>query len=414
MRDMVDLQDVLADYRPGFALPREMYTSQDVYDRDIAQVWNRSWLWVGHVSQIPEPGDYFLFDYGPESIIVVRDRTGEVRAHMNVCRHRGSRVCLEASGNARSFVCPYHAWTFELTGELRGGRAMGPDFDPGEWGLFPAQVRVFQGLILVCASTDAPPLDPGLAELAPLMAPFGFDTLKVAHTASYTVPANWKLAVENYMECYHCAPSHQDYSRSHSLKSPKDVQMLMVPMLERAEKMGLPATELNFNMEDGAPPGGDMFYRRYPLFEGYRTGSRSGQPVAPLLGTLTGFDGGATDVQVGFLNYFLAYSDHVVGYRFVPRGVQETDIQVVWMVRDTAQEGRDYDVEDLAWLWHVTSQDDERIIRHNQEGVNSHFFRPGPLAEMEGSIESFYNFYLHMIGARLKQAHASPDAPGGA
>ncbi len=400
MRDLPDLNIALAGYQPGYALPREMYTSQAVYDLDIEKVWNANWLWVGHVSQIPNPGDYFLFDYGTESVIICRDRQGEVRAHMNVCRHRGSRVCVEQSGNARSFVCPYHAWTFELSGELRGGRAMGADFDPAKWGLLPAQVRVFQGMILICASKDAPELDSGLEVLAPLTAPFGFEQMKVAHTASYPVPANWKLAVENYMECYHCAPSHQEYARSHSLKNPTDVVKLLPAMQDRARAAGLPIDEVSLNMEAGHPAGADIYYRRYPLFEGYKTGSKSGEPVAPLLGALTGFDGGATDVQLGMLNYFLVYSDHLVGYRFVPRGLQETDIQVVWMVHEDAEEGRDYDPQDVAWLWHVTSQDDERIIRHNQEGVNSHFFQPGPLAEMEFSIESFYQFYLHMIGAQ--------------
>ena len=101
--------------------------------------------------------------------------------------------------------------------------------------------------------------------------------------------------------------------------------------------------------------------------------------------------------MIGMLNSFLVYSDHLVGYRFVPRGLQQTDIQVVWMVRGDAEETRDYDKEALTWLWHVTSLDDERIIRHNQEGVNSHYFQPGPLGEMETAIQSFYDFYLQMI-----------------
>ena len=399
MTNPAEFTTILRDHKDGFALPREMYTSQAVYDHDIATIWNRSWIWVGHVSQIPNPGDYFLFDYGPESIIVVRDREGEIRAHMNVCRHRGSRVCTEASGNARMFVCPYHAWTFELNGKLRAGRAMGADFNPADYGLFAAQVRVFQGLILVCANEDAPDMEVGLEALAPLTEPFGLQDMKVAHTAHFPVPANWKLAHENYLECYHCAPAHQDYSRSHSLKSPAEVAALKPAMLERAVQMGLPADELLETPEANPSPGAEIYYRRYPLFEGYATGSKTGEPLAPLLGRLNGFDGGATDIQLGTLNFLLAYSDHVVGYRFVPRDVQETDIQVVWMVRSDAEEGRDYMLDDLTWLWHVTSLDDERIIRHNQEGVNSHFFRPGPLAEMESSIQAFYDTYLQMAGA---------------
>ena len=107
------------------------------------------------------------------------------------------------------------------------------------------------------------------------------------------------------------------------------------------------------------------------------------------------------------MNYFLIYSDHVVGYRFIPRDVQQTDIEVLWMLRGDAQAGTDYDREELVWLWDVTSQDDERIIRHNQAGVNSHFFKPGPLADMEWAINDFYAFYKHML-----LRHAPDDRNG--
>lgn len=392
-----ELDTLIADVTPGRALPRGFYTSAAIYDHDIASFWNQSWIWVGHVSQIPDAGDYFLFDYANESIIIVRDRDGEVRAHLNVCRHRGSRVCTDASGNARSFVCPYHAWTFELSGDLRAGRAMGADFDPAAWGLFPAQVLIFHGLIFVCASADAPPMQDGITRLDPLVRPFGIEHMKVVHTAHYPVPANWKLALENYMECYHCAPSHVEYARSHTLKSSQDVSEHLPRLQERARAIGLPDDTFSQSGYDSGNLGADFYYRRYPLYEGYETGSKTGAALAPPLGDLTGFDGGATDIQLGLLNNFLVYADHIVGYRFVPRGLQETDIQVVWMVREDAEEGRDYTLDDLTWLWHVTSLDDERIIRHNQEGVNSHFFQPGPLAEMEWGIRSFYDNYLAMI-----------------
>lgn len=392
-----ELARLIQDYKEGFALPRDFYTSQEIYDRDISAYWNRNWIWAGHVSQIPDPGDYFLLDYGPESIIVVRDREGEVRAHLNVCRHRGSRVCVEGEGKARLFVCPYHAWTYELSGKLRSGRSMGDDFDPGEYGLLPARVIVFQGLIFVCASDDAPPIEAGLERLAPLTAPFELENLKVAQKKVYPVPANWKLALENYMECYHCAPSHQEYAKSHTLKAPQEMEKLIEPLQARSRKIGLPTEELDETGPSAPAPGTDVYYRRYPLYDGYQTGSRDGAALAPPLGDLTGFDGGATDVQVGALNNFLIYADHVVAYRFLPRGLQETDIELVWLVRGDAEEKKDFATDELTWLWHVTSLDDERIIRHNQEGVNSHYFRPGPLADMEWGIVGFYEGYLNMI-----------------
>jgi len=396
-QEPVELDALIADYVPGHALPRGFYTSNAIFDHEIATVWNRNWIWVGHESQIPDPGDYFLFDYGPESIIVVRDREGAIRAHLNVCRHRGSRVCTEHSGHLQLLVCPYHAWTYELSGELRSRRGMSSDFEPADWGLMPAQIKVFQGMILVCASESAPSLDENLAQLAPLTEPFDFENLKLVHTENYCVPANWKLALENYLECFHCTPAHHEYSRSHTLASPRQMAAKLGPMRERSVEVGLPVQDLDLTGPDAKSPGADVYCRRYPLFDDYSTGSRSGEPLAPLLGSLTGFDGGATDVMLGILNSFLVYSDHVVGYRFVPRTLQETEIQVSWLVRGDAREGHDYRLDDLTWLWHTTSLDDERIIRHNQQGVNSHFFRPGPLAEQEYAIPGFYDFYLAMI-----------------
>ena len=395
--DLQVMFDLIDGQPEGFALPRHFYTSPVVYDHDIRTVWNRNWIWVGHICQVSEPGDYFLFDYGPESIIIVRDRSGTLHAHINVCRHRGSRVCLEKSGSARNFICPYHAWTFDLEGKLRNGREMGEGFDPANYGLFPAQLKIFQGLIFICTASDAPPIDAALERLAPLSAPFDLENLTLAHEAHYPVPANWKLAFENYLECYHCAPSHKDYSRSHTLKDPDQVAAFMPALHDRMRALGLPTEELDETGQSASAPGAEVYWRRYPLLAGYDTGSQTGAALAPPLGDLSGYDGGASDLGIGLLNYFLVYSDHLVGYRFVPRGVQETEIQIAWYVRSDAKANRDYVPEDLTWLWHVTSLDDERIIRHNQQGVNSQHFVPGPLSHMEQSLAGFYQTYFDVI-----------------
>ncbi len=395
---IANVRELVKTRRPGFALSGPFYTSPAVFDHDIKAFWNKNWIWVGHVSQIPEPGNFFRFDYASESIVVVRDRQGEIHAHINVCRHRGSRVCLEASGKTSVLSCPYHAWTYDLDGSLRTDRQMDKQFDRADYSLFSASLKVFQGLIFVCLSDQPPELEPALQRLAPLTRPFGFEDLKVVHSASFPVPANWKLALENYLECYHCAPAHKEYSRSHSLKDPASMtDDLLSALAENSRQAGLPADVLNETGPDAQSLGSDIYYRRYPLYPGYKTGSRSGEPVAPLLGGIAQYDGGATDVMIGPLNSFLAYADHIVGYRFIPRTLQETDIQVVWMVRGDAVEDRDYSIEELTWLWEVTSRDDERIIRYNQQGVNSTAFQPGPLSNMEWGIETFYHGYLSRI-----------------
>lgn len=382
-------------YRRGFSLEREFYCSPAVFAHDLDNIWGENWIWAGHVSQVANAGDYIRFDFGLESVIVVRDRNGALRAHLNVCRHRGSRVCLEASGHTAFFSCPYHGWVYELDGSLRSARRMSDDVDLREYGLRPVQVLEFQGLVFVCLANRTQPDSAALDRLAPHVAPFALSQMKVAHTVSYPLAANWKLALENYLECYHCARAHKDYASSHSLQNP-DTQTpsLNAALRARADSAGTSTQELAATGLAADPLGMDVYHRRYPLYDGYDTGSEDGQPLAPLLGRLQSFDGGASDVQIGPFNHFLIYADHVVGYRFLPRNVQETEMQVVWMVRNDALEGRDYDIRRLTWLWDRTSQDDERIIRLNQEGVNSIHYEPGPLVDMEWGIADFLDWYV--------------------
>ena len=391
-------KELISKYQGSQSLPRQFYTSETVYKMDIQHYWNHSWIWVGHINQIPNVGDFLLFDYGYESVIIARDKNNSVNAFLNVCRHRGSRVCIEKSGNTRVFVCPYHAWTYELNGSLRAAREMEDDFNTAEYSLKKVNLRIFHGLIFICVADNPPNIDEGLLQLEPLVEPFEFENLKIVHSANYPVAANWKLALENYMECYHCAPAHLEYSRSHSLKDPSSANIeLKNCMLKKSMDVGLSGEELHINLLESNNVEMDFYFSRYPLFQGYKTGSKSGEKLAPLLGRLKDFDGGTSDIQIGILNNFLSYSDHVIGYRFIPRSLQITDIEVIWMVRDDAEEGKDYNLEDLTWLWHCTSQDDERIIALNQKGVNSNHYVPGPLSNMEWGIKAFHAGYLKQL-----------------
>ena len=391
-------KELMLKCQGSHSLPRQFYTSEILYKMDIEHYWNHSWIWVGHVSQIPKAGDFFVFDYGYESVIVARDKNKNVNAFLNVCRHRGSRVCIKKSGNTRVFACPYHAWTYELSGKLRAAREMGDDFDKAEYSLKKVNLRVFHGLIFICISNNPPNIDKGLFKLKTLVEPFEFENLKIVHSQNYPVSANWKLALENYMECYHCAPAHLEYSKSHSLKDPSSANIeLKNCMLKKSMDVGLSGEELHINLLESNNVEMDFYFSRYPLFQGYKTGSKSGEKLAPLLGRLKDFDGGTSDIQIGILNNFLSYSDHVIGYRFIPRSLQITDIEVIWMVREDAEEGKDYNLEDLTWLWHCTSQDDERIIALNQKGVNSNHYVPGPLSNMEWGIKAFHAGYLKQL-----------------
>ncbi len=389
------LAALIAAQRPGYALDGPFYTDPAIFERDMERVFLRTWLFAGHVSQIPAPGDFLRYDLGGESVIVTRDGAGEVHALLNLCRHRGSRVCAAESGRARRLVCPYHGWVYDLDGTLLTAREMPDGFEKAAHGLSPLAVHLCHGLIFICFDPAPPDFGPAEAALGPRLAPYRLEEAKVAHAARYPVRANWKLLVENYDECYHCAAAHPEFSRSHAIKLPRGkFDALEAEMLARAAGIGLSTAFVDRAGLDAAPGTLPHDYDRYPLLRGHSTGSADGGPVAPLMGDIAGYDGGASDFDFGPLNFLLTYNDHVVGYRFIPRTVLESDAEVVWLVRGDAEEGRDYDLGRLTWLWEATTGQDKRIVEANQAGVSSRYYRPGPYSKMESYTARFTAWYL--------------------
>lgn len=393
------VSDLIAARRPGFALDQAFYSDPTVYARDMERVFMREWLYAGHASQIPEPGDYFLFEVAGESVIVVRGDDGEVRALVNVCRHRGSRVCYEKRGNTRWFSCPYHGWTYDLRGNLKAARQMPKDFDKSGFGLAAIRAELFHGFIMISFAAQSEGFDTAHRLLDPVLAPFALDRAKVAHSESYSIGSNWKLAVENYVECYHCAPAHPEFAKSHSIQRPRERNVKLMEALRiNAEAAGVSTEEISHKGQTDGAPGLRFFHERYALFPGYLTGSQDGKPVAPLMGDIKSFDGGASNLVLGALNFFLLYSDHGVVYRFIPHGIQATECEIVWLVGEDAEEGVDYDLERLTWLWSVTTEADKLIIENNQQGVNSRYYRPGPYSPMEDRCGQFVDRYFSSIG----------------
>jgi phenylpropionate dioxygenase-like ring-hydroxylating dioxygenase large terminal subunit len=402
---MIDpqVQQAIDDYQPGRALPRAVYCDPGVYETEVRSLLLRSWHYVGHASQVPKPGDYFLFEIAGESVIVVRAQDGAVNALLNVCRHRGSRICDQPEGHEARLVCRYHGWTYGLDGSLRAAAHMPEGFDRSGLGLRRLHCRVLSGLVFVNFAADPVAFDAIADDLREPLKPYGLDRARVAHRQNYPIASNWKLAVENYCECYHCGPAHPEYSVGHGRAVPVDefAQQLQ-QVMDRAPEVGLTRDVVRRSWLDAGPLGVDRGFDRYPLLRGHVTGSRDGRRVAPLLGTIKGYDGGATDLHLGPLAFGLAYCDHVVVYRFAPRSIRQTDCEITWLVNDTAVEGRDYDKGALTWLWDVTTIADKKIIERNQAGVDSRYYVPGPLSTMEDFTQRFLLWYVAHMGAALR------------
>lgn len=398
IEDTRSIDELIASQKPGYALEQRFYTDPAVYDLEVEKIVNRNWILAGHQSQLDGPGAYRVLTVGTESAIIVRGDDGELRAFANVCRHRGSRICLEAEGHADKFACPYHGWMYDTQGNLTAARDMGSDFNKADYGLKPVSVDVVHGLIFVCFTDQPLSLEGCKRDLEEPMKMFDIPNLKVAAQKSYEIPANWKLSIENYQECYHCATAHPEYALMHTLMlDDAKRDRVQSKMLESMVSCGV--KDIFHDYIDTAARSGEMGYgySRTALFDKYKTGSKGGAPVAPLLGELSDYDGGASDFSFGAFSFLLAYSDHIVAYVFTPVDHKTSSCEVYWLVRGDAEEGRDYQLDELTWLWDVTTKADKRIIVNNSKGVHSKYYEPGPFSGMEDAERNYIDWILQEL-----------------
>jgi glycine betaine catabolism A len=395
-----DVTSLVERHQPGGPLERAFYTTQEVFEADLRRIFYRRWLFAGHACSIPQPGDFFTWRLGSESIVVVRGKDGEVRAFHNFCRHRGTRICNEEQGHANKLVCPYHRWTYDLDGALITATQREFEVERSELGLLPVPLHNAAGLLFVNFAEDPPDFSDALDALITQMTPHGLEKAKVAHTVDYVVKANWKIIFENNRECYHC-PSHHDEYNAATYDVMRD-RALFDPALQarldaitseanaRFRRLGLSEGSSSSDMTGG-------YYRvhRTPLMEGYVTQSLDGQPIAPLMGDVTELDSGT--LRTTFFPNFWQHTncDHAVAARITPLAADLTQIRGTWLVDAKAVEGRDYTLDTLLPVWDRTNAQDWAICEGQQIGVGSRHYVPGPFSKFrERNVAQFLDWYV--------------------
>jgi Rieske 2Fe-2S family protein len=395
------LHEAIARQRTGYSLEQMFYVSPELYAFERRNWLARQWYVLGHSSELPDVGSFIVRDLLGESLIIVRDSERAIRAFYNVCRHRGSRICT-TDGKATSLMCPYHAWSYRLDGSLRSAPAMAADINLKELGLHAAPVREIAGIILGSLQGDAKDLDPAAAAGLPMLEYHGIPNARIAARRSYPTKANWKLVMENFTECYHCYPSHPEYCSTMS-----HVQVLA--------RKATPEAEAAFEQEvarwhrEDADPNSPAALRsssyvesmsqhvsRAPIGGGRLTQSQDGQPVAPLMGRQTRFDGGAAVFSVRPFAFAALLNDHAVLFQFLPMAAELTHVHISWLVGGDTN-ARDVDVERMVWLWDVTTVQDKAIVELNAQGVRSDAYTPGPYSTLESGPGALIQKYLREL-----------------
>lgn len=200
---------------PTHSLDARYYTSAEVFEQETAGLLSRTWQFAGHVSQVPNAGDYFTFEIAGQSLFAIRGRDHVVRTFYNVCQHRAHELVSD-TGNSSVVVCPYHQWTYELTGGLRAGPNVRkvPGFDRSKICLTEVRTEDFLGFLFVNLDNDAAPMDDWYPGVRAEVAKFVPNINKLAPLEWVEIPehCNWKVSIENYSECYHCPSNHQTFA----------------------------------------------------------------------------------------------------------------------------------------------------------------------------------------------------------
>jgi len=363
-------------------LDGEYYTSEAIFAKEYQRIFSQQWFYACHLSQIPSKGSYVRIAFAGEEIVVVRGAGDEVHAHLNFCRHRGFRLCDEPAGKVRGgFVCGYHQWRFNLDGSLASVPQMkdGEYFDFKDYGLRTAHVEVWHGLVFLnLRQGEVQPLTDELSAYEPVAQQYVPERTKLVHEKEYELAANWKVAAENSLECYHCPGTHA------TLCKVVDVE-------------GLQADLRQWLAEDDEDADHGMAGMR--IRKGMQTLSADGTLITEKLLGNNGPEEVAGTVSGGItimpnLFYAVFYVDHWWTLTFRPVTPTTCVVLYQWFVREDAEPGVDFDLDKLIEVGHLTQSEDNVLIERTQRGVASKYFTPGPLSQdLEAALHDFVTTY---------------------
>ncbi|RFC65181.1 aromatic ring-hydroxylating dioxygenase subunit alpha [Fulvimarina endophytica] len=417
---MFDLVSQLTHRKKGHTLEAPFYLDPDVFAADMEIIFGQHWLFVGVDVDVPEPGDVMMVKIGETEIAIVRDDDGEIRAFHNVCRHRGARLVHEEKTTVGNLVCRYHSWVYNLNGELIHAEHMGENFDKSCHGLKPVHVRSLEGLLFICLAENPPQdFDEMERQMAPYLAPHNLREAKIAYQHDLIEEGNWKLTMENNRECYHCGANHPELTvplfaygfgfdpkelEPHEREHAENYACMLNDNHAEWEAQGLPSKEID-RLDDMVT---SFRTERLPLAgAGESHTMDTKRACKKLMGSMTNAKAGALHfwTQPNSWHHFMG--DHAVVFSVLPIDAERSVLRTKWLVHKDAQEGIDYDLENLIGVWMATNQQDGELVGYCQQGVRGKGYVPGPYSpHTEMLVEKCTNWYVGRMLAHLAKTRA--------
>ena len=360
-------------------LPSSWYRDARVFATEKERIFCREWLCAARAEQLDAPGAFRVLDVCGESVIVLRNRDGELRAFYNVCRHRGARLCRAAGSQpplaggvaAGRITCPYHQWTYDLDGRLLAAPHLSgePEFDKALFSLYPVGVACWGGFVFLhLTPAQSVPLPQQLGAVTERIARYPLAELRIGHTIRYQVAANWKVLCENYNECYHCGGVHPELCA-------------VVPAFR--ERGG---ASLDWERGIAHRPGAYTF-------------TASGTTRRRAFPTLNDDERVRHKGELVYPNLFLSLSpEHVAAFRLMPEAPDRTRVVCEFLFDPDEARRPDFDPSDAVEFWDLINRQDWRICEEVQRGVSSRAHRFGYYAPMEDQSLDIRRYVLERLG----------------
>jgi len=352
-------------------LPARYYTDPDQFKKEVEAFYCQNWVCAGRADTIPNSGDYFVRDVAGESIVILRDTAGQVRAFFDVCRHRGTRLCEAPEGNFGSRIrCPYHNWTYALDGRLLGAPHMdGPlceGFRREDYPLHSVRAALWDGHIFIHLGEHPEPLETQLGDLPRKFASWSMGDLRLHRRIVYDLNANWKLFILNYNECLHCPSVHPELNRL-------------------TDYLGA----------DNDPPargyiGGAMGFRN-----GAETMSFTGEKRREFLPGLNADERRKVCYYAIYPNLLLSLNpDYMMIHTLWPKAVDRTQILCEFYFHPAEMAKPEFHADDAIEFWDRINREDWHIVEMSQAGIQSRAYRPGPYSHRETLLHAFDQLVL--------------------
>ncbi|MCY0887025.1 MAG: aromatic ring-hydroxylating dioxygenase subunit alpha [Alicyclobacillaceae bacterium] len=344
-------------------LPGKDYYDVQNYQRELEKIWFRTWLCIGRVEEWKNAGDFITTQVAHENVMSVLTSDGQIKSYYNVCRHKGSRLCEGSSGHFHQgrIFCPYHSWGYNAdSGALIRTPNLPDDlegFCRDDFSLFQVRTETAHGFVFINFDKDTESLEQalGLPESFDIYERYHFQRLRLGHKKSYVVEANWKLIMENALECYHCSTIHPELSRC----TPPTIARHWV-------HDEVPGTKIL--MHAGA----------MQLAPGFERMTMDGVGRRPFFPDITEQDRKGIYYFFIFPHLFFAVaSDYVFYFSAWPMAGDKTLVVGHWLFEPEVLENPEYDISDAVDFWDITSVEDWKASELVQQGNQSKAYEHG-------------------------------------